>query len=294
MNDRVHPAATAAQQLPTPQATAIVAELARQVETQKKATGTVPVIQDGRPFLILRDADGKERVEYLDGRRTAPDRNAGTVELADADSLIAYWKRFAGSHSSMFAESDPVSFTAILNESTPSAPNWRDWRAKFVPETSKEWGLWTARNKQHFKGNEEFAYFIEDNAPDVIRPAAADFVEIALNFRVKSGMHFTSALRLEDGNCELAYTETVDGSTQNAKGNKIKIPENFTIEIPVFDGLNAKKYRIEAYFRYRVAGGALTIWYQLVRPHKVMEQAFKDLVAQIAKESKAEILFGTP
>lgn len=77
-------------------------------------------------------------------------------------------------------------------------------------------------------------------------------------------------------------------------GGKLSIPEKFEISIPVFKGLDSKRYTIEARFRYRLSSGTLTLRYDLVRPARVVENAFKSMLAEIQKASKTVVLFGQP
>ena len=84
-------------------------------------------------------------------------------------------------------------------------------------------------------------------------------------------VHANLAVRLQDGNVRLDYTADVSGST--GRSGEIVVPEMIKIGIPVHDGLGAPKYAFDARFRYRLNGGALTIWYELVRPKKVVDAA---------------------
>ncbi len=80
------------------------------------------------------------------------------------------------------------------------------------------------------------------------------------------------------------------GSAQN--GN-LAIPEQFSIGVPVFE--NGQKYRVDVRFRYRIGeSGSLTMWFELIRPHKVIEDAVKQLREFISKETGLPILNGTP
>lgn len=40
--------------------------------------------------------------------------------------------------------------------------------------------------------------------------------------------------------------------------------------------------------------GVLKIWYELVRPHKVLEAAFRAVWAQIEEQTGTKILLGSP
>ncbi|WP_309244026.1 DUF2303 family protein [Caballeronia sp. EK] len=96
-----------------------------------------------------------------------------------------------------------------------------------------------------------------------------------------------SAARLQDGSTNFVWKEDV-----NATGNKIAMPSQITLSIPVFE--NGAPYSIEARIKYRTKDGVLKIWYELVRPHKVLELAFRAIWTQIEEQTSTKILLGTP
>ena len=241
---------------------------------------------EGAPDFVVVPKDS--RVEYL---KTAsePPRKKGGTKLLDVESFCRFYRevRDEGVETCrIYAQPDPVSFVGCFNDGT-----WRDHSCTYAPKLSKEWNEWKGKNKVPFPNNEAFALWLEDNLTDVVEPDNAEFMEMALNFRVNSSASFSKSARLSDGNTQFTYNNTVEGSAQGSAGT-IKIPEQFTIEVPVFEGREPKKYRIDARFRYRLAGGELKLWYELVRPHKVMEQAFLDLVTQIEAAVEDKLFFG--
>lgn len=278
----------------TPDAALVIADLARRAESAT-FTPRAGNYKDAAPFVVLRMPNGEEKVEWLDKRLADPARKTGIVKLKDADSFITYYG-IHGNGMPVYATLTPARFIAVLNEHGKDKAGWRDHRADFTVAHSREWETWSKHNGAGaaFNSNESFALFLEDNAPDIVKPDPTTMLAIALNFRIKSDVGFSVAQRLEDGNIDLAYNNLVTAGATNQAGGKVKIPEQFTIDVPVFDGIAAKKYKVDARFRYRLREGKLTLWYELVRPHKVVEAAFKDVWDQIAKATKAPILHGCP
>ena len=73
----------------------------------------------------------------------------------------------------------------------------------------------------------------------------------------------------------------------------MSIPEQFTIGVPVFE--NGDKWQVDVRFRYRIEeGGRLTMWLELVRPHKTIETAVKELRQQIGEKTGLQVLNGAP
>lgn len=280
---------------PVDTAAGIISDLAQQLAVAKAAP-QAPKILDGAPYVVLRDAEGYERIERLDELvAPAPHRKTGTVHLNDADSFIWYYG-LHGNGAPVYATLEPARFLAVLNDHTKDAAGYRDHRASFQVAFSKEWTVWTKHSGSGaaFGSTDAFALFLEENAPDIVKPEAATMMQIALNFRVKADAQFHQATRLQDGNIDFGYQNVVSAQATSEKGGKLQIPELFTIELPVFDGLSEPKYRVDARFRYRLREGKLTLWYELVRPHKVIEKAFRAVWEKIAKATKAPILHGKP
>lgn len=259
----------------------------------------------GLPYIVLKDATGKEAIHYLDndGLPWRPVYKQGIVPLHDAHSFCAYFSDHAAPSSRIYASLDPLQFVAVLNEHDAqpgvkddwpsSGANWRDHRAVYAPKYSAECQEWLAKNTKQFKGNVEFAEWLQDQGPDFIEPSGADILEIALNFSVHDNVAFSNPTRLQDGNTELNWKRIVEGASATSAG-KVRIPELLKIAIPVWGGLEQEKYTFEARLRYRLRDSGLVIWYQLIRPHKVIEQAFADLVASINAATSTPMLFGSP
>lgn len=238
--------------------------------------------------LVPKDHD----LVYLE-RPGFPLRRKGTVKLSDTASFLEYWKRQSDEASYIYGSMEPAQFLAVFNEHhCTDGPDWRDHRALYTLSHSDEWVEWLSHDKKPFDGNETFAYWLEENLFDISMPDPAKFMDIALNMRVKQGQVFGNKVNLNDGNIVLEYVNQVD-ATAGANG-KLAIPEKFQINIPVFKGIDAPRYKIDARFRYRLSGSTLRIQYELVRPVKVFESAFKTMLAEIQKTAKTTVLWGTP
>lgn len=250
-------------------------------------------IMDGVPFVVLRNSDGAEHIQHLAERNEAPARKKGIVKLFDEASFIEYWARHKSKDSTIYGSMDPAKFLAVFDDHSTEKPNYKEHRADYSLEHSGEYEAWDEKNRKPFNSNEELARWLEDQLIDIVKPDGARMLEIALNFRVNQSAAFSNAIRLTDGNTEFTYTDDVEGSSRVAN-KKVSIPEEFDIEIPIWAGLNVSKYRFTARFRYRLAAGRLSLWYELVRPHKVVEKAYGDLLTSIEKSTKVKVMFGTP
>lgn len=155
----------------------------------------------------------------------------------------------------------------------PRLAGWRDFQAIYSCPLSVEWVRWMEKsqhgsNKQGMK-HTDFVQFLEDNLLDITKPTAAELLQAVRSFEAKKDVKFGSAVRLENGDMSFNYT---DETVQVGGEGKLVMPDQFTITIPVFDG--GAKYEVDARVRYRIANSGLSLWYELVRPHKVLEHAF--------------------
>ena len=239
------------------------------------------------PYVVV--PEGYE-VKSLEKMLNAPRRSSGEREFFDADSFIAFVNEVKHGHLSstrVYGRLAPSpKFVAVFNDDAAHAPGFRDFRANYNAPLSVEWTTWSKMDGQGMN-QENFASFVEKNLPDVIKPAAADFLEISRTLEAKKAVNFKSAIRLSDGKNQFTYEEDIKGTASNGR---LEIPESFAIGIPVLEG--GPRYQVEAKLRYRIKEGNLVLWYELVRPHKIVEDAAKGVKQYIAEGIGLAVLNG--
>lgn len=234
---------------------------------------------EGVPVAIVPEGyDVRELTHLLEQER--PRRHRGNLKLLDADSFIRYVEPHvaAGGNVNLLYRIEPAPvFKAVLNAATPEQPAHEDHTATYDAPLSKEWKTWT-QNDGEAMGQEKFAQFIERNLLDIAAPTGAEMLELATSFQAKKGVNFASGTKLQNGQTQLVYEETIQAKA-GEKG-QLTVPDEIKLRLPVFEGSTIADELI-AKFRYRIDGGKLYMWYELVRPHKVLEIATKDLLKQI-------------
>jgi uncharacterized protein YfdQ (DUF2303 family) len=245
----------------------------------------------------FRHTDITDKVEAANPH---PNRKKGTQQLGDIASFNNYVKAHGNAWTTViYADPEARTLTAVFNdhekrgEGTPSsltAPplaGWRDHRAVYNAELSREFATWFKNNKQ-VKEQEDFAVFIEDNIADVMEPSGDVLLQIALTLQAKTEVNFSSSKRLDNGQVQLTYTENIDARAGN--GN-IDIPREFAIGCRLFK--NGEGYKVRARLKYRLGGGKVKFWYELDRPENVIEDAFTAYVEK-ARETTFPVLIGKP
>lgn len=250
---------------------------------------------NGMPLVLL---PGGFEVTDLEHMLSAPTRKKGTTILNDAESFIEVVNDQKNDGTRLFSTINPPSFTAVFNY-TAAEPGWRDHIAQYNAPLSPEWGTWIAQDKRQVS-QVELAQYIENNLVDVIAieplpesrhpgsPDGATLLEVCRTLEAKKKVDFQSSMRLADGSTEFTYNEDVQGS---AKKGTLLVPEQFTIAIPVFE--NGEKWRVDVRLRYRLHdGGQLSMWIELIRAHKVIDAAVKELRASISQKTGLTVLNG--
>ena len=111
---------------------------------------------------------------------------------------------------------------------------------------------------------------------------------MALTFEANQDMRFKSAIRLQSGGVQMAFTQDDDAQTVQ----KMQVFDRFSLGFPVF--WNGDAYRLDARLRYRVREGKLTFWFELIRADKVLEAATKTLIDDIKAKTEKPFFFGEP
>ncbi len=222
--------------------------------------------------------------------QTNPSRKSGTVQLAAMDSFMEYvGAQGASQDIYIYADPDSRTLTAVLNDQAKDCDDagWRDFRAVFKAELSREFDTWMKHNKTPME-QEAFAVFLEDNIADVVEPSGETLLAIALTLQAKTEVNFSTSRRLDNGQVQLAYTENIDA---RAGAGCIEIPREFAIGLRLFK--NGEGYKVRARLKYRLGAGKVKFFYELDRPENVIEDAFKAHIEH-AKSTGLAVLIGKP
>lgn len=218
----------------------------------------------------------------------APRRKRGTVQLSDLASFNVFVADQGKTGTTyIYANPEARTLTAVLNEHDRggATAGWRDLRAVYTAELSREFAIWLKHDKTPME-QEAFAIFLEDNIADVCEPSGETLLAIAMSLQAKTSVDFSSARRLDNGQVQLTYTETIEA---RASGGSIEIPREFTLGMRLFK--NGDGYRVRARLKYRLMSGKVKFWYELDRAENAIEDAFQGYIDQ-ARENGFTVLLG--
>lgn len=271
--------------------TPISCETAKHISTLTAAALEVKKVGNSLHLVVPPNFSVKEITDAVDKANPQPARKSGIVQLGNVPSLLQYMAdQKCPGQAYVFANIDARTITAVFNDQRKNdLPGWRDHRAVFKAELTPEFALWMANNKRPFSQT-EFAEFIEDNITDLNGDDAALLLNVATTIQATTGINFASAKRLQDGQTQLVYNETID-ATAGANG-EMKIPQKFLLGLRLFK--NGEGYKVSARLKFRMAGGSVKFHYELERPERAVEDAFNGYVDLIrADKSAYTVLIGS-
>jgi uncharacterized protein YfdQ (DUF2303 family) len=232
------------------------------------------------------------RVEDISRLLPPPARAQQRVSLSTVESFVAYVNRYRSASSAVFADETVGKFEAVLDYHQANAVvvndvkrGWQDHVASYDAPHSVEWKAWTARDGA-WMSQTEFALFIESRLADVISPAPADLMQLALELQIHKSAEFRSEQVLQSGQTRFRYEETISGAS---RGGELAIPKSFSIVVPVFMG--EKPEQVELLFRFRLQDQKLSLAFQLQRKEQIVAAAAQRVSESIRAGLAPEVQF---
>lgn len=246
------------------------------IQTAKATQAVQEVYRENNQLFFVISNDQKLERHDLEKYGAAPSAIEHEIAVVEVLSFVDYWQRFSTDTSVIHARLKEKTFIAIFDAHAPGKPSWQRHKCTLVCRTSTEWDTWHSNDKKTMD-QIKFAEFIESNAIDIVQPSSAEMIQVALTLQAKKKVSFNSGVRLDNGQVQLGYHEDVQG-TAGPKG-ELRIPEKFTLALRIFQG--GEKYSVECHLRWRINDGALTFFYQIIRPERLLEDAFDQVKAQV-------------
>ena len=244
--------------------------------------------EDTHSILLPPGWKREDLTTLVAAQKRAPARKRGSIELHDAASFIIYCEdQAASTEGYLYAITEKRCIVAVFNDHQ-AGPGWQDHRATLALNLTREADLWMRNNGQQME-QEAFATFLEDNIADVVEPSGETLLKIALTLQAKTDVNFRSSRRLDNGQVQLQYVETIDA---RAGDGSLEIPREFTIGIRLFK--NEAGYKLRARLKYRLGNGKVKFWYELDRPLDAIEDAFKGKADEVQEKCGYPLLYGVP
>lgn len=246
-----------------------------------------PKVSGGADYAVVPQG---ATVADLESYLPRPRRIARRVTAHSLKGFLAYWAlqvNATAGQSTVYADLDRHHIIGLVDDDRPGLPAWREHRIDYACPFSPEWKTWSAVAGQ-MRPQAAFARFIEENLPDIVEPVADTILQLALKLEATQKVSFGQSTRLETGSTSLRYQEEINGS--DVTGN-IELPKGFKLGIPVFMG--GDPYIVPVLLRYAIprgAGEGLQMGFVIDRAEKIIEAAFKDVIAAVLAGTKVDAI----
>lgn len=226
---------------------------------------------DAIPELLVYALPNGESPKVVDLEQYAefPRRKHSSIQVATTASLAQYLNEHREDGTTVYADEDAYTVTAVINDHGKGSPGHRDHRATLALVQTPACKRWTDAHAK-MMSQVEFAQLIEDGLYEIVAPDGATVLEIAQSMQATIGSEFRSANRLTDGQTRFQYTETIDAKA-GAAGD-LTIPEIITLTFAPFNG--SAPITIDARLRYRMQTGKLTLGVWLIRHVEAIRASF--------------------
>lgn len=216
-----------------------------------------------------------------------PRRPVANVQVRDAAGFTAAVQQRKFQAFAVYADDESMALTAILNDDYGQTAGWRDNRVVLALRPTPEWTHWKSLDGS-LVDQKAFALHVEDGLKEIIRPSAADMLDLAQTFQATTAAKFKGGQRLATGERQFTYEEDIDAKAGSA--GQVAIPDTFTLRISPFFG--AAAVDIDARFRFQLRAAELKLGYKLDRPDDVARQAFRTCVEDVAEALDVEPVNG--
>ena len=248
-----------------------------------------PQKEGGHPYVVIPN---DSKIESLERLLPAPLLKKQSVGFTEPKSFARYIKEHATETTVIFAEVSPNGgpFVAVLDYPQPQgAPSWCAHKARYNCPHDPVFQLWMKENNV-WRGQREFAEFIESNTAQIREPSAAEFLEVAQTLTARTQVSFTGTTRLDSGRDQVAFESTSE-TKAGEKGN-LQLPAMFKLGLVVFDG--SAPWEFKARLRHRINDQKkLELKYELVNPQITIRAAWNELVTNITIDTKIEPYLGS-
>lgn len=226
-----------------------------------------------------------------------PNAKSGVFCFTEPDSFCSY----VSSHrqearTTLYADRSAARIVAIFDDHRAGDDSlddvlagWGRHRAVLTLQRTPAWLAWTQLSGTP-RNQLDFADFLEDHAADIREPIAAELLEIATTLQATSGAAMKSAIRLDNGQVQFRYEETIDARAGHT--GTLQIPSRIALGLAPFDGVTP--FRVEARLRYRLNSGSVSLTVLLDRPDDVERACFSEVLKAIATSTDLLPLHGTP
>lgn len=215
----------------------------------------------------------------------------------DGDSFARYVARYKQAGSQLIADIEACKVVAVLDYPDEDQAHFQELNKGELPEpipSREHVAEWPVGYSEAFKAwsgincklleQAVFLRFLEENVGEVVQPEAARILELVKDFAAVKTDKFESSKRLQNGDASLVYI-----SETNVKQG-LEVPQRLKLSMPIYHG--EETITFDAWFRYRIANGALLLGIEFHRIEPVKQAAFRAAVARTFDTAGLDAFYG--
>ena len=245
-----------------------IAEIVRDLTVQ----ASEPFNADNDHGLVRILPEGAREIS-TEKFQSFPNRIRRWVRLETIKAMADYHKRFANEQTCCYVSRRSETIVMVIDEPSLEVAAWEDHGARLPLENSQEWHAWRANDRRDLS-QIEFAEFLEDHLEDLASHGDVVFDAVTA-FQVKRDEKFKSAIDLGTGEIEFSYER------HNQPTSPVSLPRKISLGIPIYDA-SAEALKFDVRLKYRQRDGVLKFRYEIVRPERVIEEAFRSIEDELA------------
>ncbi len=235
------------------------------------------------PGLQTPNGNGGVEIVPLDALLMNPKRVDSRVELIDVDSFCSYVNVYKEpDFTALFAGAAAFKVTAKLDYHRAGAENEPEPRScthtcTLSLDPDPDWQAWMGFNGKYVS-QDEFAQFLDSQQWVIIEPDAASVRDIVLKFQATAITKFERPVYDEvTGSVKMSFVNEAE-----QKGT-MKLPGALLLHLAPFR--SAPRQSVEAKLRWRFREGSVAFGFEIVRPDKIAETAFLEVIDHIESET---------
>lgn len=193
-----------------------------------------------------------------------------------------------------------IKSATIVGESHDPQPRYGSHLVTLELIETEDWKNWVGCNGvDNAMTQEEFAMFLEENQHlfnnEKLPPGlkGAELLELVTTLYAKSNVRYNKQIRLQNGASRFDFEEDVTVSGQVTTGTApgvIEFPQFIYAAIQTHEG--GETYQVPARLKTRISGRSLTIWYETVQLHKIVQDAVLGTVRKVSEKTGIIPLIG--
>lgn len=248
-----------------------------------RASHVEPVIhtgENGTPFFLHPTTREPVSLEQF---LKAPAREITHRKFVRIEDLIGYANRFKRLESSIYSVGDTITLE-VKHRSPNGETAWTDHTASVTLQRTDSFRQWLASDKQALS-QEQFAEFLEDHSIEVLRPDAAEMLEIARTLSIQKSSSVRSVLRTAGGH-SLAFNR--DQQARAGAADELEIPTQFEVRLTPFKHVNASFDTI-ARLKVRLRDDTVKFVFELQKVEERTDEVLAQILDDIAAKTSLPV-----